>query len=82
MPGLFSFCDFKHDLSSWKPYSFKYGPNTFENPFEKCKAPLPYWAKIKDDDERKKAIDAYCFKMELEHELSSDSGEIKKKNKI
>jgi hypothetical protein len=78
MPGVFSFSDFNHDLSSWKPYSFQYGFNTFENPFEKCKAPLPYWAKIKDNEERKKAIEVY----ELNKELSEKTNYKNKKLKL
>jgi len=52
---------FEGDLSDWKPYSLK----NIDHAFEDAKCETPYWALIRDNEERKKAIDAYHLSKEL-----------------
>jgi hypothetical protein len=39
--------------------------------FKNCSAPIPYWAKIKDRDERYNAIDKYCLAEYLSENLNN-----------
>jgi surface protein len=72
--NLFQFSKFTGDLKNWKPYNLR----DFDSIFEKCPAPIPYWANYEDKDERKKAIDAYHLSQELNLELDNIQSPTKK----
>jgi hypothetical protein len=65
--------DFTGDISQWKPYNV----NEFALIFGKMPTP-PYWALIKDKDERRKAIYSYHLQKELGQELDSNNSKEKR----
>lgn len=71
---MFHSAKFVGDLSNWKAYC----PNSNMNIFEFCDAPLPYWAKYEDSEERKRAIDTYHLAKELQEGLTSNNNSKKK----
>jgi hypothetical protein len=95
MTGMFHGSKFTGDLSNWTPFELT---NTmemyddwvpFEEPWAKkakravvCKAPIPYWVKIVDKEERVALINNYLFTKEVESELPVNDDNKKPKAKI
>jgi hypothetical protein len=77
MANLFKNSKFTKDISDWKPYSLTNG----EEMFSECHAPIPYWAKIENLEQRNKAIEIYHLNRQLNNELSENNN-ISKKMKI
>jgi hypothetical protein len=77
MSSMFCESDFNGDLSDWKPYKL----SGLYNIFNECKTYVPYWAKINNLEERKKAINTYHLAKELNNELNENNNPYKK-NKI
>ncbi len=77
MDYMFLKSEFNQDLSKWKPYSV-IKTNVI---FEEVKCIKPYWAEFGDNDERRKAIEAYWLSKELNRDLD-DSEKREKKIKL
>jgi surface protein len=77
MNALFYQSKFQIDLSDWKPIKLELSLNMFDN----CSAIIPYWVNYENKKNRKKAIDIYCFKNNLEQDLS-ETNILEKKIKI
>jgi hypothetical protein len=73
MSFSFENTDFYSDLSNWKPYNLEKVDRIFNSNVD-----LPYWAKIEDNELRKKAINAYNLNKELNDELSNNNNSVKK----
>jgi surface protein len=65
MTLMFSNAEFNQDLTSWTPYSLK----RTENIFNSCKAPIPFWAEITNQEDRNVAINNYCEKRQMREQL-------------
>jgi hypothetical protein len=72
MGSMFAYSKFKQNLSKWIPLKLK---DSFYI-FSKCDIAEPYWT---DEENRKKAIDAYNLHKELSSELISDKANNKPK---
>jgi surface protein len=77
MGEIFDNSTFKGDLSTWTPYDLTSVYKIFHN----SSAPVPYWAKIEDYEERNKAIDSYLLSKALNKELGKNNS-IKRKIKV
>ena len=56
---------FNGDISNWNAINVQYVEDIFYN----CSAPVPYWAKIENHEERKNTIESYQQKKQLERVL-------------
>lgn len=67
----YMFCDsqFKGDISEWNIVSLMY----INDIFLFCKAPVPYWAKIDNMQERQNAMQTYNCKKALDISLSTNN---------
>lgn len=74
MFAIFKNSSFTGDLSNWKPLNLKH----IEDVFWRVKCPIPYWAKIKDEGERKKSIKVYELVTELNESLDINNSTSKK----
>ena len=68
MNWMFSASQFNDDISQWNVSSVE----GLETIFSNCPAPVPYWAKIKNMQERLLAVEAYQTKKQLQ--LIIDNG--------
>ena len=68
MNWMFHGSKFKEDLNDWKPINAEFINEIFEH----CKAPVPYWAKISNFEQRKASIDAYHTKNLLTQSVNSN----------
>jgi surface protein len=78
MFGIFQDSIFSKNLSSWTPYNLR----DIQDGFYNSKCSIPYWVEIDNQNERNKAIDAYCLSQELDGELGDNNQQVSKKIKI
>lgn len=74
MSNMFIGPYFYGDISHWKPYNLV----NFNKLFNRPNVQLPYWAKFKDLEERKTAIDSYHLSLQLNTQLINKTS----KNKL
>jgi hypothetical protein len=74
MRSTFSESIFKGDISNWNVSSLQDMTKMFDN----CPTSIPYWAKIKDLEQRNKAITSYQLAKYLNNELSENNNSSKK----
>lgn len=77
MMSMFESSQFNGDISNWNVSQVR----TMDDIFHNCNAPIPYWAKIENNEERKKAIiEFYCNqeKARLAHDVNN--GTLTQKN--
>jgi surface protein len=74
MELMFYGSDFDKDLSDWRPYAFLGSIHYLLSE----KMLVPYWAKIEDEEERKRAIDNYHLNKELNEDLNNNNVNEKK----
>ena len=65
MSSMFERARFKGDILSWNPYCLEQVAYIFLD----CAAPVPYWAKIENNQDRVIAIDAYNQQIQLNQVL-------------
>jgi hypothetical protein len=95
MTGMFHGSKFKGDLSDWTPFELNHTMQMYDDwePFETtwknpskqvavCKAPVPYWSKIVNKEDRVALINNYLFTKEVEDELPMNNVNKKPKAKI
>lgn len=95
MTGMFHGSKFTGDLSDWTPFELNQTMQMyddwepFDRPWEKkvgqvavCKAPVPYWSKIVDKEERVALINNYLFTKEVDKELPINNTNKNPKTKI
>lgn len=95
MTGMFNGSKFTGDLTDWTPFALTNTMQMYDDwePFEiswtkgskqkpVCKAPVPYWSKIKTKEERVALINNYLFTKEVESELPTNNENKKPKAKI
>ena len=68
MEAMFYNSKFAGDISEWNVVNATHIRNAF---LSSC-APVPYWAKIKNNEERKKAIEAYHTKKILDENIKNN----------
>jgi hypothetical protein len=78
---MFRSSKFKGDISNWKPYNLKSPPKSMLYRGIQIGIHIPYWIEYDDQEVRRKAINAYHWKNELNKELTSELSlnEIKEK---
>jgi hypothetical protein len=74
MEHIFSQSAFTKDLSEWTPYGIWF----VQKVFIEAKCPIPYWATITDENERKKTIQSYDLAKDLNNELNMNNNPSKK----
>lgn len=74
MQGMFAMAKFNRDLSDWKPYNL----SLLYEIFYKCPAPVPYWATIKDKEQRNKVMNNFHLHQKLQEELIDNQLNTKK----
>jgi surface protein len=95
MMAMFYNSAFTGDLSDWTPFELTNTLEMYDDwaPFDnhfiseppkvnRCKAPIPYWVKIKTKEERVALINNYLFTKEVENELPINNQNHKPKTKI
>ena len=68
--GMFQFSEFEWDLSHWNVRISDFV--NMNNVFTNCSAPIPYWANIKNNQKRLKAVEQYQKKLVLKHKLENN----------
>jgi hypothetical protein len=71
---MFYASKFDFDVSAWASYKLK---NIYDM-FSHCKAPIPYWAEIEDQEERNTAIEKYNLHKELNKNLAINGSSTKR----
>lgn len=71
---MFHDSNFSKELSDWKPYNLEYTIHMFKD--SKCF--IPYWDKFENQEERRKAIDSYWLRKQIDNELGVNKNRNKK----
>jgi len=74
MNWMFANSVFNQDLSNWKPYKL----NSITVVFDEKISLIPYWAQYENLEVRRKTIDIYHFKNQLNNELNQNNNPPKK----
>jgi hypothetical protein len=74
---MFANSNFNKDISKWKPENLTF----FYEFMAHCSAPIPYWSKFYNLEDRKIAMERYTLNEELTQNLEENSS-LKKKLKI
>jgi hypothetical protein len=72
--SMFYNAEFSGDLSNWKPYAL----TNLIYAFDKCSAPIPYWANFENIADRVIALKTYYLNKELKENLTTNPVLIKK----
>jgi surface protein len=74
MEYMFANSKLKNDLSNWTPFN----ASNIEYMFLNSLIPTPYWAEIKDLNERRNAINIYQLHKQLNEELEQNNNQRKR----